>query len=177
MRKNKRVRAIEKLYLYRMCEYNFLSYEDLLKVVRERFGGDYSYHRMRYIMNNVGLHNNRNTKFGSKIRPYGRLKYDVGQEVTRTNGYTYVKIDNQTWMPKHQLIWEKANNMKMPEDKRIAFLDGDNSNLSPDNLVAIGNNTLGYANRTFKRIKGDAEYNKSIYLLSELTLKINKIKK
>lgn len=67
----------------------------------------------------------------------------VGTEKMLSDGYIWVKIDNQlrvkkhvNWRQKHRLVWEEAHG-PIPKGKMIIFLDGDRTNCNLDNLEAV----------------------------------------
>lgn len=57
----------------------------------------------------------------------------LGEERTSPNGYRYVKC-KEGWVLKHKLIAEKTLGRKLADNERIRFIDGDRTNLDPDNL-------------------------------------------
>lgn len=73
-------------------------------------------------------------------RPHNRKS--IGSEyVNNANGYTYVKISddpdrNKAWIGKHRFIWLNEHG-EIPKGYNVIFLDGDKSNLSPENLECV----------------------------------------
>lgn len=41
------------------------------------------------------------------------------------------------WQSYHSYLWEKYHKKKVPKDKVVIFVDGDNRNFEKDNLVAL----------------------------------------
>lgn len=41
------------------------------------------------------------------------------------------------WQSYHSYLWEKYHGQKLPKDKVVIFVDGDNRNFEKDNLVAL----------------------------------------
>lgn len=64
----------------------------------------------------------------------------VGSEFTSKKGEVYVKVamtgrNNEDWRRKSHVVWEQYNGRKLRADEVVSFLDGDSTNLSPENLV------------------------------------------
>ena len=59
----------------------------------------------------------------------------VGDRFTNANGYTYEKTEDRSWVGVHILIAEEKLGRKLREGERASFVDGDRSNLNPDNIV------------------------------------------
>lgn len=57
----------------------------------------------------------------------------IGSERTSPNGYQYVKC-KEGWVLKHKLVVEEHLGRKLEENERIRFIDGDRTNLDPENL-------------------------------------------
>ncbi|MBQ6453709.1 MAG: HNH endonuclease [Coriobacteriales bacterium] len=75
-------------------------------------------------------------------RPDGWIK-PVGFERVSKDGYIEVKVrdglqekPNKNYRAKHHVIWEELHG-PIPEHTNIVFADGDKTNLSPENLVAV----------------------------------------
>lgn len=69
--------------------------------------------------------------------------YQIGTEQLCSDGYIWVKIDNQpkggkykNWKQKHLLVWEAAHG-PVPEDHVVIFLNGDRTDCSLENLKLI----------------------------------------
>lgn len=94
---------------------------------------------------------------GVRYQPGGRIKESqfkpgskphntvpVGTEVVDSYGYRKRKVRDdapkgkayQNWKFVHVLVWEERNG-PLPEGWVVRFRDGDQANVSPDNLVAI----------------------------------------
>jgi hypothetical protein len=72
----------------------------------------------------------------------------VGSEITKGDGYVYVKISDTknvhsrfNWKQKHILLWEKENG-PLPKKRRLLFLDGDKQHISLDNLTLVDENDI-----------------------------------
>ena len=53
-----------------------------------------------------------------------------------SNGYPQVKNEHGEWVPQGRYEYAKQNGM-IPKGRVVIFLDGDNSNVSRENLAAI----------------------------------------
>lgn len=80
-------------------------------------------------------------------RNNGKRTAPEGAEIVR-NGKVYVKTNSmggryryRTWIPKRQMVWEKANNKKLPFGWVVVQLDGDEDNYDPSNLCACSKKT------------------------------------
>lgn len=67
----------------------------------------------------------------------------IGTEKTLSDGYTYIKVNNQTkvkkqdnWQKKHCAVWEEQNG-PIPEGNVVIFLDGDRGNFDINNLALV----------------------------------------
>jgi hypothetical protein len=59
---------------------------------------------------------------------------EVGDETTNANGYVYVKTADRGWVAKHQLVAEQKLGRRLQKGERVRFLDGNRSNLDPENI-------------------------------------------
>ena len=67
----------------------------------------------------------------------------IGTELMLSDGYVWVKIDDQpkvpkkvNWKQKHRLVWEEVNG-PVPEGCLVIFLDGDRTNFALENLHMV----------------------------------------
>lgn len=58
---------------------------------------------------------------------------NVGDTRVAQNGYHYTKT-KRGWKLTHHLIAEEALGRRMKDNERTKFIDGDRTNLSPDNI-------------------------------------------
>ena len=86
--------------------------------------------RQTEYMSQKSIDKTKGTRFQIGNKPHNTIP--VGTEVVRADGYTYVKTENGI-VPKHRLVWMKYNG-EIPKGMRVAFIDGDKSNCSPENL-------------------------------------------
>lgn len=83
----------------------------------------------------------RATQFRRGQLPHNTLP--IGSERVSKDGLIEVKVamrpsgrvSHDNWVPKHRLVWERANGRKVPEGSMVVFLDGDKRNFDPDNLA------------------------------------------
>ncbi|MDH6367533.1 MULTISPECIES: HNH endonuclease signature motif containing protein [unclassified Breznakia] len=106
----------------------------------------------------------------------------IGTEKRLSDGYTYVKIDNQSkakkhvnWAKKHYLIWETNTGQKVPDGHVVIFLDGNRNNFDFDNLMLIHRRELLVMNRR-GLIKDAAELTKVGITLARMIISIEKKK-
>ena len=85
----------------------------------------------------------------------------VGSVRITVDGYYEIKIsDPNKWQLMQRYIWEKENGRKLLKNECVIFLDGNKSNLEPDNLMAIKRSELARVNKNH-RITDDPELTKS----------------
>ena len=60
-------------------------------------------------------------------------KASIGDKRTAPNGYQYIRTP-KGWELTHRLIIEEERGTPVGSDERVRFLDGDRTNLSPENL-------------------------------------------
>lgn len=60
---------------------------------------------------------------------------EVGAERWSPNGYHYKKTENDGWQLSHRLIAEEKLGRKLAENEYATFLDGDKTNLDPENII------------------------------------------
>lgn len=106
----------------------------------------------------------------------------IGTEKLFSDGYVYVKIDEQpkapkmvNWKQKHKLIWERKNG-PIPKGHKIIFADQDRSNFDINNLVLVSDAELLIMNK-----KGLIYDNKDLTKVGASVAKVinktNKLKK
>lgn len=68
----------------------------------------------------------------------------IGEERVTKDGYTEVHVrqhrlerQNDQWVMKHRLVWERANGRPVPEGCSVIFCDGDRTNFDPGNLMCV----------------------------------------
>jgi hypothetical protein len=65
--------------------------------------------------------------------PMRGSRSEVGDTRTAKNGYHYTKTEEK-WELTHHLIAEEKLGRKLTADERVVFVDGDRTNLDPDNI-------------------------------------------
>jgi hypothetical protein len=85
----------------------------------------------------------------------------VGSVRITVDGYYEIKIsDPNKWQLMQRYIWEQTNGRKLQKNESVVFLDGNKSNLEPDNLMAIKRSELARVNKNH-RITDDPELTRS----------------
>lgn len=81
------------------------------------------------------------TMFKEGNKPHNT--HPIGTEMVLSDGYVWVKIDDQpkakknvNWRQKHRLVWEEVNG-PVPDGCLVIFLDGDKTNCSLENLHLV----------------------------------------
>lgn len=95
-------------------------------------------------------------------------KWD-GYERIAKDGYIEVRIRPGKFMPKHRYIWEQANG-PVPPDKILVFKDGNQKNITLDNLELITRKENMLRNSIYRF---PPELVSTIKLVSKLKRKIN----
>ena len=100
---------------------------------------------------------------------------EVGTKVLRTKKnkkqYVWVKLSDSNWVMEHVLVWEKAYG-KLPEDKILIHIDGNNYNNSLDNLMSVTRQELLNVNQ--EGLTDDAELNKTIIYRAKINRKLGR---
>lgn len=134
-------------------------FPELTNIVNEHYGTAYTYKQILRYAKNKKIKNNVDTRIkpGNVPPNKGRKGYcspgsekgwfkkgnlppkhlPVGTEVVDTDGYLKVKIgEPHYWIYSHRLIWMREHG-DMPDGCIVIFLDGDKTNLKPENLRLI----------------------------------------
>ena len=118
----------------------------------KRYGlntGRTGYFEKGHIPANKGTHPKTVGRMAETQYKKGNLPHNtkpIGYERVSKDGYIEVKIamrrsdtgDKNNFVPKHRLLWEKANG-PIPKGCNIIFLDGDKRNFDLDNLALVTN--------------------------------------
>ncbi len=67
------------------------------------------------------------------------------------NGLVRIKINDKQWQYKQRYLYEKYNSVKLGENYVVIFADGDKTNFSKDNLIAVPKEVM----KTFYAITHD----------------------
>jgi hypothetical protein len=116
----------------------------------------------------------KQTQFAKGNKPWNYKP--VGTERINAEGYVDVKIaDPKTWKAKHVIIWEEANG-PVPAGHCLIFSDGNQLNVTLDNLLLISRSELAVMNKK-GLISGDSELTKTGVVIADIYLKIGERKK
>jgi hypothetical protein len=100
----------------------------------------------------------------------------VGTQRTNAGGYVEIKIaDPKTWKPKHIIVWE-ATNGPVPKGNVVLFADGNQQNVTLENLLLISRSKLAVMNRR-GLMSGDPELTKTGVVIADIYLKIGERKR
>jgi len=61
-------------------------------------------------------------------------KADIGSTRVAPNGYHYTKVADFEWALTHHLVMQEKLGRMLRANERVHFVDGDRTNLDPDNL-------------------------------------------
>ena len=105
----------------------------------------------------------------------------IGSTRISKDGYIERKVTDdpglypaRRWVAEHRLVWEAANG-PIPEDSAIVFLDGDRTNISPNNLRCVHRSVLAHLNQRYNEL-GDTqgEARKAGILVAEVISKAHR---
>ena len=176
---------------------------ELIDGIKKDLGKDETYNRIKRIKRNYNLRSELDCRFkkysipvnkGTKglSRPNrtsfkeGNIPHNVcqiGDEVIKSDGYVYVKVDNKpkvkmqvNWIKKQRKIWEEHNGMKVPDGHRVIFADGNKYNFDINNLVLVTFEEAMYINKKHL-IFEDAEATKTALNMVKLEIAIRRKEK
>ena len=131
-------------------------------------------------MYNVGG-NKTSFKKGNKAYncdPIGTEKWKSDHADRNDKGFLYVKVKDgakqHNWIPKHRLIWEKANG-KIPKGYKVIFADRDRNHIELSNLILVSNFQMLIMNKN-NLIYNDQEATLSGSIVAKIIDKRNKVK-
>lgn len=133
---------------------------EITRLVNERFGTNYSVANINSLCKRKGWLTGRDGKFkkGQKYIPNSGAKgpnitsfkkgnkpenhRPIGSEREDKDGYLVRKISDtgikkNDWVLVHRHVWEKHHGIAVPKNHIVIFVDGDNRNFDPDNLLLI----------------------------------------
>ena len=172
-----------------------VSNRDLTEMLNFKFGLSLSLNQVKAYKKNHNLSSGLTGRFEKGFTPYNKGKkrpgmvsctsfkkgsiphniVSVGTELTKADGYVWVKIaEPNKWRQKHVLVWE-AENGERPPNHVIVFADQDRLNISLDNLVLISRKELAICNKR-KLLMHDAQLTKTGVLISKVLIKASERK-
>lgn len=98
----------------------------------------------------------------------------LGAVIVDAKGYQSIKLSSGVWKKYSQWVWENAHGYT---EKRIIHLDGDGSNNSLDNLMAVSSEAWGYVTSAGQWAFDDPELMRARFLAAEIKATIQKKKK
>ncbi len=178
--------------------------EEVRTMLNEKFGTDYTYKQIKSIKQNHKIHSGLTGQFEKGHKPWtkgksieeicykpdsyarwdshhwykGHRPYNavpVGTETVDKYGYIKVKIaEPNAWEFKHRIIYEKAYG-PIPKGMLVALIDGDKTNLSPENMMLIDQHENGFRHRYAGMYEGNHELGKAVILNSKLQSRIEEL--
>lgn len=108
--------------------------------------------------------------FGQVRDRYSNSKPLYSERVKK--GYVLIKVSKCEWWPKNKWIWVSTHpGEPFGIHNQFVFLDCDNRNFNPDNIMKVDHRIIGIVNRTYGGLKkDDAENNKLLILKIQLKL-------
>lgn len=123
-----------------------------------------------------------------RFRP-GQLPHNaripIGTERVTKDGYVEVKVADRpdgsrsahdNWVPKHRLVWERANGREQPKGTKVIFCDGDRGNLDPGNLLLVTDAELAVMNR-LGQTWSDRQTAEAVLALARLKMAASSVRK
>ena len=178
--------------------------EEIRTMLNEKFGTEYTYKQVKALKNNHKIQSGLTGQFEKGHKPWtkgksineicykpesyarwdshhwykGNRPYNavpVGTETVDKYGYIKVKVaEPNVWDFKHRIIYEKAYG-PIPKGMLVALIDGDKTNLSPENMMLIDQHENGFRHRYAGMYNGDHELGKAIILNSKLQSRIEEL--
>ena len=176
-----------------------VSYADLTAMFNKHFNLDLKITTISATIKRLDLRNGMDTKFKKGLASHNKGQkmpsniYEkakptmfkpgnvppntdpIGTEKMSSDGYIYVKVDNQpkakkyvNWKLKHRLIYEREVG-PIPNGYLVAFADGDRTNFDVKNLILISPQEKMLMAR-YKFHKNDAELTKAGLNVTKLML-------
>ena len=183
----------EKEYLKECCK--TMTYKEIVVAMSNKFEREYTETSIGGALKRYNLAGAKNTRFKKGVVPWNKgLKGYMGANVTsfkkgsippnlrpvgseriNVDGYTEVKIGKGKWKLKHRIKYEEYNG-EIPKDYAVIFANGDKSDFSKENLIAISRNQLKTLNRN-KLLKNNIEATKTGLLIADIIIKTQELRK
>lgn len=103
-------------------------------------------------MSAEAIERTRATRFKKGNIPHNTR--EVGEERVTVDGYVEVHVaqcrrekQNDQWVLKQRLVWERHHGMPVPEGCKVIFCDGNRRNFDPENLLLVTDEELMRMNR------------------------------
>ena len=178
--------------------------EEVRTMLNEKFGTDYTYMQVKTLKHNHKIRSGLTGQFEKGCKPWTKGKsikeicykpdsyarwdshrwykgnrphnaVPVGTETVDKYGYIKVKVaEPNVWDFKHRIIYEKAYG-PIPKGMLVALIDGDKTNLSPENMMLIDRNENGFRHKYAGMYEGSHELGKAVILNSKLKAKIEEL--
>lgn len=149
----------------------FDDYEDVLEALKHEFPDTTLCKKQInrwYKIYAVPLYRNK-AKAASNAKPVGSERI--------IKGATYIKVSMESpdgnylhcWKNKGKYMWEQYHGMPFPDGYQIRYADGDKTNLSEENLVAIPNK-VGYTLKNLKLTYSDKNTLETAVAIAQVTM-------
>lgn len=178
--------------------------EEIQTMLNEKFGTEYTYKQVKALKNNHKIQSGLTGQFEKGHKPWtkgksikeicykpesyarwdshrwykGNRPYNavpVGTETVDKYGYIKVKIaEPNVWDFKHRIIYEKAYG-PIPKGMLVALIDGDKTNLSPENMMLIDQHENGFRHKYAGMYEGNHELGKAVILNAKLQSRIEEL--
>lgn len=175
--------------------YKTMTYKEIAVAMTEKFGMKYTETQVGGALKRYNFIAGKCTRFKKGITPWNKgLKgymganatsfkkgsippnsRPVGSERVNTEGYTEVKMGKGNWQLKHRLKYKEYHG-EIPEKCVVMFANGDKTDFSKENLIAISRNKLKTVNKN-KLLKNDIEATKTGLLIADIIIKTQELKK
>ena len=178
--------------------------EEIQTMLNEKFGTDYTYKQVKAMKNNHKIQSGLTGQFEKGHKPWTKGKsieeicykpesyarwdshhwykghrphnaVPVGTETGDKYGYIKVKVaEPNVGDFKHRILYEKAYG-PIPKGMLVALIDGDKTNLSPENMMLIDQHENGFRHRYAGMYEGNHELGKAVILNSKLQSRIEEL--
>ena len=146
---------------------------ELAKLINTQFGTDFKESAVQAFCFRMGIHG-KSARFAKDHQPWnkgikglmiggketqfqkGLIPHNhrpVGSERIAKDGFIEIKVaEPNKWRPKHHVIYEHAHGA-IPKGYVVRFVDNDQLNLSPSNLIAISKRANALLNCRYSSLK------------------------
>lgn len=141
--------------------------------------------RQADFMSPEAIERTRATRFQKGQLPHNAADLPIGAERVTKDGYVEVKVADRpagernchdNWVPKHRLVWERANGREQPKGTKVIFCDGDRGNLDPGNLLLVTDAELAVMNR-LGQTWSDRQTAEAVLALARLKMAASSVRK